>query len=106
MDDNWNIRAAKALGCKLHNDNRVVELSPALDAFIGIGEYYLIDKLKFTTSYDWAMLGVKEILNRGDRERAKFEKRLASENFYSFMAATPEQITRAWVTVLEGDNQR
>jgi len=115
MDD-LNVRAAKCLGwsyqpCK----------DDCYEAHHGVfydnnNKMYAKIDLKFTTSYDWAMLGVKEIAKKSER-RIHYNSLLNElwcdfydnddtiyPTFFSYiLSLTPEQITQAWVEVLEQD---
>jgi histidinol-phosphate/aromatic aminotransferase/cobyric acid decarboxylase-like protein len=79
--------------------------------------------MKFTTSYDWAMLGVKAVLELDDKHRGckahypfeQYYRNLMKDShrypdnqcpinmarLRHYTESTPEQITRAWVEVLE-----
>ena len=96
-----NIRAAKALGCSIDNVHGVYVGDSPLNAFYltSSRQWIKINELRFTTSYDWAMLGVKLIPK--DR-RHQFEEALSKlvPDTYWMWDATPEQITQAWVEVL------
>ncbi len=108
-----NIRAAKALGWKKDdialNCFRVPrELNTSIT-----NDLMPARTMKFTTSYDWAMLGLKEF---PDGEWHLIAERLLNSfgdsilstadplNYHSIrdlFQLTPEQITQAWVEVLE-----
>ena len=95
------IRAAKALGFK-----KLGHLyHPPEDLEMGIltKDRYYPYELKFTTSYDWAMLGVRAVIDK------KLGDELRNFSFYTHIwvqrkLATPEEITQAWVEVLEADS--
>ncbi len=124
------IRAAKALGCGIQEIQdkygpRIINIPKILDDFIGgpactIGVKWArhrVGYLQFTTSYDWAMLGVKELLEGEDDFRQKngyggpitevIKTIYLKNNKYAWddplliFTLTPEQITQAWVEVLE-----
>ena len=64
-----------------------------------------IEQLSFTTSYDWAMLLVKEIVNINITARLlRFYEELDKivGPAFAFCFATPEQITLAACEVLDG----
>mgnify|MGYP003646103586 CR=1 FL=1 len=95
MNDDLNIRAAKVLGW-------VYEYGFWRNAD---GEEYDPEayELKFTTSYDWAMLGVKIISAKALHEKFydKFWSQGSTSDTYYIYEGTPAQITQAWVSVLE-----
>ena len=93
-----NIRACKALGWEVKGERFVI---PQSITFKNIEWNYWHQDFHFHDSYDWAMLGIRAVealndLQRGCELFEKFDNRLNS-----FMCATPEQITQAWVEVLE-----
>ena len=100
MDD-LNKRAAILLGCKEYKNNEALlivaeELYPTIKQ-----SSCFLNELKFTSSYDWAMLGIKKL----DRFQIPEVEDLLGDNgksLKSCLQATPEEITRAWVEVLEG----
>ena len=120
-----NIRAAKVLGWKLREWAKIEEFYEA-ERFLtvhpfkeGVNEVFVKD-LKFTTSYDWAMLGVKVAM---EKDLPSFSCALYGITEYDFQTEdpnapkytselewamtkwcftfTPAQITQAWVEVLE-----
>lgn len=110
-----NIRAAKCLGYKLSPKHEHVWITPD-----GISLVHEVD-FKFTTSYDWAMLGVKEVLKTESSPKLfcalyrikEFEKQFNQPdepNYTSewewymtswLFSFKPEQIAQACVEVLE-----
>lgn len=103
-----NIRAAKALGCGVAAEtHRIIirNVKPIQDLIGGRLVSLNRDQLKFTTSYDWAMLGIKVLCEESERE--EFEAYLDNWNCHlgDYLFATPAQITEAWVNVLEGANK-
>ena len=118
MNKDLNIRAAKALGCEIINGEGIANLPDSFQPLLSWPEKVKLlhyNMLKFTTSYDWAMSGVKDL--RGE-DLGMFINNLATirgvkgslaerdtysllEVMDSLWLATPEQITQAWVEVLE-----
>lgn len=99
MNQELEIRAVDALKWKK---------CTKLDGFFdNIGNYIRTEELQFTTSYDWAMLGVKA-MNTDDLYTA-FIHQLMSKSIFTgiddIFKATPAQITQAWVEVLEGEKE-
>jgi len=118
MDD-LNVRAAKCLGWsndttdmhfKIPSDLMQLERRPH--------QTIHISEAKFTTSYDWAMLGIKEVLKIDDFDRQiglwrslkkvinngkdwKDASDIKLNELFRLLQATPKQITQAWVEVLE-----
>ena len=99
MNDDLEIRAAKALGWKKCNENGQecrINCHNDLD-----GEHHAGNYFKFTTSYDWAMLGVKKIIENEDDIIFTYYLRIMIGVNCTVFTATPAQITQAWVEVLE-----
>ena len=108
MSDKLNIRAAKALGFKYIRKHKMwlipeehQEWSVKNCRTMCGGFHLEVEWFKFDKSYDWAMLGVKACnLSQYDRVNKII--------FYGGQSVrdkpsipTPEQITQAWVEVLE-----
>ena len=119
MSDDLNIRAAKALGCEVHIDKEhskchCVKINEMLHKLTGleIGTWIYFKDIKFTTSYDWAYLGlpspaklifetvVEKVRLRYSKEN-DFEMRSSP---WDFLVATPEELTQAWVEIIEANN--
>lgn len=114
MSDDWNIRAAKALGWDWDDHFDCIDHIPE-EHKVFVHDYY-DGSLHFTTSFDWAMLGVKAL--PGDKISnylfTLVEQLIMNVDLESFktmsdvviqaiiLQATPAQITQAWVEVLEG----
>lgn len=116
MED-LEIRAAKAVGWAktfymtyTEKGSQEGEVSGFIDHK---GNAVGLSYLCFTTSYDWAMLGVKECL-KDPVLRQKFIRVLYMKTWlldaelcvnykeiWHLFELTPEQITQAWVEVLE-----
>lgn len=111
MNKELEIRAAKSLGAKTISveTDRVFEFPKEINLQNG-GIIQDVTWLKFTTSYDWAMLGVKELENnemymRMERDGLEiFDHEGYSQYQLNHLETfpSPEQITQAWVEVLEG----
>ncbi len=116
MSHDMNIRAAKALGCHTFpTAHGYIDAEPLKGLLqmdlhwvqehesVMLGEEDCKTYLKFTTSYDWAMLGVAEIVKRG--YEIQYLYHLMKQIYPSQITfkATPEQITQAWVEVLENE---
>ena len=86
-----NIRAAKALGLRKSNDPD----NYPYDTPFGL---CYADELRFTTSYDWAWLGVAKCVGDFKLGTAFLSK---FDCLMDIFSATPEQITQAWCEVLE-----
>jgi len=115
-----NIRAAKCLGWKHYTINRHLwRVDHGLVAITGCPYGAESKDLKFTTSYDWAMLGVKELLKlehiaNDDEEYGPYSDFMDAlseadglglsiyQRDYVAFQSTPEEITKAWAEVLEG----
>ena len=110
----WNIRAAKELGLTISEhyfDHNVWNVPEGLN--IKLDWDGKVRELKFTTSYDWAMLGVNNLTLK---QFTEYDGRLYDivckdldlgnpmEVRWAMSTATPEQITRAWVELLEAEN--
>ena len=101
MNNDLSIRAAKALKLKKKNQLYFIE---------GYG-WMTPDLFEFTSSYDWAFLGVAKLRAAGYivalqidvtgiRILISFKQKMLIDNFY--MGDDHEkEITRAWVEVLE-----
>ena len=123
-DHSVNLRAARLLGWTPTKDGFKPTLEHAetlnmcftydMGEQVGIEECPF-DDLEFTTSYDWAMLGVQKLTLE---QFTEYEFILAKDIFnidslrvmnsqqaqelsYKMNRATPEQITQAWVEILE-----
>lgn len=102
MTDDLNVRACKALGCKLIKSNGedvAVRINEDMARLLGREgcKHSFIKYLKFKTSYDWCMLLVK----RCDlMQREKICDILFFSYKIHFMDATPAQIAQAAVEVL------
>jgi len=135
MTEELNIRAAKALGWKLREDkpmawrvwydlNGKTLLKDNLFVF-DVEEHYgyyrpLTDRdtLNFTTSYDWAMLGVNsldhsqllsyvfKLIGQLTQEIDIDELFKASDimHIYLLLKKSPLSMTQAWVEVLEEES--
>jgi len=113
MNKELEIRAAKALGWTYVpcTDGCTKDHHGGFEHGEGDDyDYHSKQDLKFTTSYDWAMLGVKELLKDADLDcYHSFDHALCNIlnlNLYELtplevMQATPAQITTAWLEVLE-----
>lgn len=100
MADDLNIRAAKALGWEHYTDHPTTQWMIPCDwarEHVKTPTTYDSD-LKFTTSYDWAMLGVSKI---EDLNIPYGELEAYYSVIHSSKTATPKEITQAWVEVLE-----
>ena len=96
-----NVRAAKALGWKYtYQPDRLIipeDSVPAL-GLPGFHQTVLETDLKFTTSYDWAMLGVKKAYEKNaDWMLGKWISMMSDLH----NMPSPLEITQAWVEVLE-----
>ena len=107
MSGNLNIRAAKALGWVERDNGSWGTVGAPCGITICDPE-----KMKFTTSYDWAMLGVEKILD--DYKCCSYQSPAYRaldaffDNFQSvvdFAESSPEQITQKWVAVLEAQDE-
>jgi len=112
MNQELEIRAAKVLGIVRKQEYWVIPDN--LKGKISHPTNNVVFDLKFTTSYDWAYLGVTKALEFDeDLFREKMLSLVATETHYpeggmkfnfdfiGMFKATPEQITQAWVEVLE-----
>lgn len=116
MSKELKIRAAKALrwerfktlGGENYSHAYVISREMAIKLETGT-EVVLVEKMKFTTSYDWAMLGV-ELLEDNEKyvrlesdaiEIFDFEGNSLYQLNHLTAFPSPEQITQAWVEVLE-----
>ncbi len=112
--ENLNVRAAKALGWTHFNDHPTTQWMIPSD-FAREHQHtptsYDSD-LQFTTSYDWAMWGVKAC----DKPDLLFDWRCKLDDLMKLdgefledrshaWLATPEQITKAWVEILDKTNE-
>jgi hypothetical protein len=97
-----NIRAAKALGWVVFKERAdCFHVPEALNTSV-TNNIMPVRTMKFTTSYDWAMLGVKKI-NDAVVVNEFYDTLWGNIEFGHVLDATPEQITQAWVEVLEND---
>ena len=107
MSDDLNIRAAKVLGCEV-TGNGLTKFSPEMIELSGFtGDLWLWPMyLKFDSSYDWAMLGVKKCEEKGLLKKLYREIHYILDTgvMHLILSATPAQITQAWVEVLEKNN--
>lgn len=124
-----NVRAAKALGWFVREHKTgainiwVDENSSPIEAqnlFVDNRSYYLFedDTLRFTTSYDWAMLGVKklttnQLVSYMFKLCGLMAVKLGIDNLLEIsetsltillLKTDPKEITQAWVEVLEAEN--
>lgn len=108
MNNDLKIRAAKALNF-CHNHSRdtyhVISDNPIhMVGFLETDCWVLSGSLEFTTSYDWAFLGVNRL---SDDQRSLFLEKIIPDNLidegWFLSKATPAQITLAWVEVLENE---
>jgi len=122
MTDDLNIRAARCLGCVVEKTHTAFtgELHLAISNFPYHhgGLYSHNEDLKFTTSYDWAMLGVAALgsdklcdylfaLIRIGTSKMNLDSLLKMSDtqlMYFHITATPHQITQAWVEILEAND--
>lgn len=116
IDRDWNERAAKALGLSEDCQRPNYFYMGTNDDSLPQWGWCHVDKMKFTKSFDWAMLGEKALdkdyeflVQRGQVLVGKLDEDgefdvvcdiKTKDNSFP----TPEQITRAWVTVLEENN--
>ena len=112
-----NIRAAKALRWYLSLSMNAGDAWMKDNSSLNYHYDFIDDaytELKFTTSYDWAMLGVHHMLkvHKPDGRMAPIsafyrcmEHKVINDDGETYPiawhAATPEQITLAWLEVLE-----
>lgn len=116
MNEELNIRAAKALGWRPSSNMTMAVLNGIAHGHIcgyvdpKTDTNYLFSELLFDTSYDWAMLLVKECekLMAMDEFSSALVRIIKSLNdnmsigqLGDVLLATPEQITQAAVEVLE-----
>jgi len=112
------IRAAKILGCKETEDGTYWKIEnvsqPILDLIGEKNDYHdvvLVSQLKFTSSYDWAFLGLTspaKLIFEGvcEKVRARYSK---ANGFHmtsmpwDFMLASPEEMTQVWVEARENE---
>lgn len=105
------IMAAKALGASVTDELVTFKQPISFDIFDLIlnsdssGCVFLqceltinIKQLKFTTSYDWTMLGVIEVMNRGLYHSIPNNTTLTQ---FICERPTPEEITLPWIEILE-----
>jgi len=115
-----NIRACKALGWKYQPCADDCD-KPWHGGFIdNDDDFHFKRDLKFTTSYDWAMLGVKKVIEvdapsfscnlyritkydwqRDEPDEPNYTSEIEWAMTRWCFSFTPEQITQAWVEVLE-----
>ena len=104
MNSKLEIRAAKTLGCKedareddwiifINCPKEMLAMAGKLTHGVGVAE------LKFTSSYDWAMLGVKEVDKKS--HMAHFCSELGVLRPEHSFRRSPKEITEAWVKTLE-----
>ncbi len=96
-----NIRAAKCLGC----DYMMGGWANTERYWMVFSDWVPDTRLRFTTSYDWAVLGFKKVLktiSHGnlDYQRAEMFE-LVGRSRRKYKLRTPKQITLAWVEFLE-----
>jgi len=103
MNKKLEIRAAKALGWYKNSYGGYAKPNS--------NYVYPPSELEFTTSFDWAMLGVKKCQeNQRDIARLIWDREAeniihSSHDLENWLLLSPEQITRAWVEVLEKGNE-
>lgn len=103
MSENLNIRAAKALGWKFtpwdNHEGQFLVYNPIK------GWDFHTNNLEFTTSYDWAMLGVKKC----DKFKLDDYFREWFGDYFDcpvdMLLLPPQHITLAWVKVLENEQK-
>ncbi len=125
MSEELKIRAARALEWGQSSNSGTIQcLVPAPFKHLVPQGYRMFgsirigyDKLEFDTSYDWANIGVKSlkavdkfeymlklllICHNGDSDKVINSTHV--QDMASIVDATPEQMTQAWVEVVEGKN--
>jgi len=109
MNKELEIRAAKALGCGDTVDGtwfRIKDICELILPFVTPRNDYhdviLVAELKFTTSYDWSMLGIAYMAEKKMWKQLQFIED-SLENFFYLSSA--EEITLGWVKELERNNE-
>lgn len=127
-DQEWNIRAAKALNMEFCQSSDGLQVVIRREFAIALGlctwtTTISVKDIKFTTSYDWAMLGVKKYMavyeDNIHMHLFNLESKIIdvmgpdldeedkSERWGILRwSASPAQITQAWVELLEAENER
>lgn len=113
MSDDLNMRAATALGWEYMGlpsptfDVAYSQFKLLEEHAIKLNEskYVNVSSLRFHASYDWAMLGVKAIVELDKPEFEGFYYKF-DEDLWGFVNSTPAQITEAWVSVLEEEKRK
>lgn len=100
MNKELEIRAAKALGWREMDSGWFTDFGPAHVKIIQASMKGMVNVtcMQFTTSYDWAMLGVKAINEIGGRHnfyKAIWAQMDGPNPKIHVLNATPEQITQA-----------
>ena len=106
MSKELEIRAAKTLGCEYQKECNDFKITSAMKKALKIkdkGAVFLhTDAMKFTTSYDWAMLGLKRLMTK--KQFFEIVAKLMQVAEHPLLA-TPEQLTQAWCEVLEATDE-